>query len=94
MQSDYKKKFLKGASGQDPKKKKKKQGTDKESTRKQAADVVERLVNNGNDPSQNVAIKVTDNLQITFDSARDLYNELEAAKNEKEYRKIARTHWK
>jgi len=64
------------------------------STSKKRTNVVDRLVNNGNDFAEEAAINVTDNLQITFEHGKKLYNDLQKAKTEREYRRIAREHWK
>lgn len=56
-------------------------------------DVFSRLLKNDNDVTEKSTIKVDENLQIRFETGKFLYQELSKAKNEKEYRRIAREHW-
>ena len=69
MQFDYKNKH-KNKQSSKSKKPEKKDPTGKKT------DVLERLVNNNNDFAEEQAINVTDNLQITFEHGKKLYNEL------------------
>jgi hypothetical protein len=66
---------------------------DPKAQNKKAKNVLSRLANNKKDLSEESAIKVDDNLKIKYDTGKKLYQDLSKAKNEKEYRQIAREHW-
>lgn len=86
MQAEYQK-FLK------EKKEKKKEEAADPSKAKKPKNVHSRLANNKKNESEESTIKIDDNLKIKYESGKKLYQELSKAKNEKEYRQIAREHW-
>jgi hypothetical protein len=66
---------------------------DPKAQNKKAKNVLSRLANNKKDLSEESVIKIDDNLKIKYDTGKKLYQDLSKAKNEREYRQIAREHW-
>jgi hypothetical protein len=77
------------------KEEKKKEETSPEANKKsKSRNVHSRLANNKKDAAEEDAVKIDNTLNLKYETARNLYVQLSKAKNEKEYRQIARESWK
>ena len=86
MQADYQKKLK-------DKQEKKNEEIDASKIKK-PKNVHSRLANNKKDNNEESTIKIDENLKIKYETGKKLYQDLSKAKNEKEYRQIARDSWK
>ena len=73
--------------------KKEETAQDASKSKKPTKSVHSRLANTKKNENEESTIKIDENLKIKYDTGKKLYQELSKAKNEKEYKAIAREHW-